>query len=101
MITNIWLKDCPHIIAVYNQAHDKEKIINSGRPSKNYESEYSQKIYYGRVNRLTFRLCHEYCETCKELGNSNDKQKCVTCLPQYRYDYVLIREKSVQVLTHF
>ena len=73
--------------AMYNQAHDKEKIINSGRPSKNYESEYSQKIYYGRVNRLTFRLCHEYCETCKELGNSNNNQKCLTCLPDYRYDY--------------
>ena len=55
----------------------------------NAEEFYVQKDYYGRTNRLTFRLCHDYCETCKELGNlqNHDQQKCITCLPKYRYDY--------------
>ena len=50
---------------------------------------YSQKTYYGRVNRLYFRLCYYYCETCKELGNleSVNNQECLSCLPEYSYDY--------------
>ena len=50
---------------------------------------YTQKTYYGRVNRLTFRLCHYYCESCAEIGDLLDinNQKCLTCLPEYRYDY--------------
>ena len=68
---------------MYNQAHDKDNG-DGHNPDGSY---YSQKIYYGRVNRLTFRLCHDYCETCKELVNLINNQKCVTCLPQYRYDY--------------
>ena len=70
--------------ALYNQAHERQDLISGG----DYESGFTQKkIYYGRVNRLTFKLCHDYCETCKELGNSVDNQKCKTCLPLYRYDY--------------
>ena len=74
---------------LYNQAHEKMSISNSGYNSPKFGDSgyYSQNTYYGRTNRLTFRLCHEYCETCKELGNSNNNQKCLTCLPQYRYDY--------------
>ena len=70
-------------IDVFNQAHKKD-IPYQG---EEFEKFYSQKTYYGRVNRLTFSLCHDYCETCKELGISNDDQKCTTCLPQYTYDY--------------
>ena len=29
-------------------------------------------IYLGRINRLQFKLCHEYCETCYELDESKD-----------------------------
>ena len=25
------------------------------------------RFYFGRINRLQFKLCHEYCETCYEL----------------------------------
>ena len=45
------------------------------------------KIYYGRINRLQFKLCNDYCETCYELGISENNQKCSTCLPKYQYDY--------------
>ena len=73
---------------VYNKAHDKEKIVKEGHTgSYNFETDYTQKIYYGRTNRLTFRLCHEFCETCKELGNNINNQKCVTCKSDYKYDY--------------
>ena len=46
------------------------------------------KTYYGRINRLKFKLCYEYCEACYELGTSEDDQKCLSCLPEYQYDYL-------------
>jgi len=45
--------------------------------------EHGDKVYYGRTNRLKFKLCHEYCETCYELGINNNEQKCSSCLPMY------------------
>ena len=45
-------------------------------------------ILYGRVNRLKFKLCHEYCETCKRYGSTNNDQYCETCLSTYTYDYL-------------
>ena len=72
---------------VYNHAHDKYSQANNGYNGNSLKNNYTQKTYYGRVNRLTFKLCHDYCETCKELGNSNDNQKCITFLSKYKYDY--------------
>ena len=46
-----------------------------------------QRIYYGRVNQLQFKLCHKYCETCYDLGIYDNNQKCLSCLPVYQYDY--------------
>ena len=43
---------------------------------------------YGRTNRLKFKLCHKFCETCIRYGMSDDLQHCETCLPQYNYDYL-------------
>ena len=45
------------------------------------------KLYYGRINRLKFKLCHEFCETCYEFGYFANEQKCLSCLPNYQYDY--------------
>ena len=45
-------------------------------------------IYLGRVNRIQFKLCHEYCETCYVLDKSKDNHKCLSCLPEYQYDYL-------------
>ena len=62
---------------LYYTAVDKQEKITSVDHNNNVvcagfdkECGYFQKTYYGRVNRLTFRLCHDYCETCKEIGNS-------------------------------
>ena len=75
-------------IDAFNQAHNKEIQYRDS-----IENGYTQKTYYGRVNRLIFSLCHDYCKTCKELGISNDNQKCVTCLPQYTFDYYSYNNK--------
>ena len=50
--------------------------------------------YFGRANRLNFKLCHDYCETCKELGLSDNDQKCLSCLPEYQYDYFYFSNKA-------
>ena len=51
-------------------------------------------VYPGRINRLKFKLCHEYCETCYELSKSNDDQKCLSCHPEYQYDYLYFSNRS-------
>ena len=51
-------------------------------------------FYYGRENRLKFKLCHEYCETCYELGLYDDDQKCSSCLPEYQYDYLYFTNRA-------
>ena len=53
-----------------------------------YRSLYNPKVFYGRENKLSFKLCHDYCETCYSLGMTNDDQYCQTCLPDYTYDYL-------------
>ena len=45
------------------------------------------QILYGRVNKISMKLCHEFCETCKQLGVSNNKQYCMSCLEPYTYNY--------------
>ena len=50
--------------------------------------------YYGRVNRLKFKLCHDYCGTCIEFGTSIDKQNCLSCLPEYQYDYLYFSNRT-------
>ena len=62
----------------------KEKD-ESGKRRINSEE---QKFYYGRINRLQFKLCHEYCESCYELGIFDDMQNCTSCLPEYQYNYL-------------
>ena len=45
------------------------------------------QILFGRVNKLSMKLCHEFCGTCNKLGISNNKQYCLSCLEPYTYDY--------------
>ena len=107
LVNEIKLISIPNEIIFYREGSDipltnGEKISENHKLkqnkdiikyNKNYTLDYqfmaleNNKIYYGRVNRLTFSLCHDYCGSCKELGISNDDQKCITCLPQYMYDY--------------
>ena len=52
-----------------------------------------RNIFYGRINRLKFKLCHEYCESCYELSASDNNQKCLSCVPEYQYDYLYFNQK--------
>ena len=44
--------------------------------TSSYQSNFSPKTFYGRTNRLAFKLCHDYCETCNQFGLSIHFQKC-------------------------
>ena len=61
-------------------AFEQVKIDNTISAVDDAKMNYTQKTYYGRVNRLYFRLCYYYCETCKELGNleSVNNQECLS-----------------------
>ena len=41
-------------------------------------SEFEEKIFYSRVNKVSFRLCNENCKQCYYLGTSNN-HKCFSC----------------------
>ena len=68
----------------------KRQLENGGdlklRSLDNLDGE-GKRIYYGRTNRLKFKLCHDYCETCDEISMENNDQKCSSCPPIYQYDY--------------
>ena len=69
----------------YDNAHDVIEYPNNS--NYNFKQEFTPKYFYGRTNKLKFKLCHEYCETCLEISTSNDNQKCQSCLSLYQYDY--------------
>ena len=52
------------------------------------------KLFYGRINRLEFKLCHDFCETCYEIGIFNDIQNCQSCLPNYQFNYFYFSEST-------
>ena len=49
---------------------------------------YTPETLNGRVNILSFKLCHKYCIKCMEFGNNDNDQKCLNCKEQYTYDYL-------------
>ena len=49
--------------------------------------EQNRKTFYGRTNRLKFKLCYDFCGTCVEISKDINDQKCFTCLENYTYDY--------------
>ena len=53
-----------------------------------YSSSYTAKEVSGRTNKLSFKLCHDYCETCFIISKDNDHQNCTSCLTEYTFDYL-------------
>ena len=53
-----------------------------------YSSSYTAKEVCGRTNKLSFKLCHDYCETCFIISKDNDHQNCTSCLTEYTFDYL-------------
>ena len=72
---------------VYDEFNTYPSKIIDNPSGSDQRSYFQQKILYGRVIRLKFKLCHEYCDSCDEFGTTYDDQYCKTCLPQYMYDY--------------
>ena len=73
--------------AFYENAH---KVITHAQDSNNYngyEEDFLAHEFFGRTNKLSFKLCHDYCNTCYEIGVDINHQNCVSCLEQYTYDY--------------
>ena len=70
------------------------KEVSESSSSTQNEDEY----YYGRINRLKFKLCHDYCETCYELSLDNNNQKCLSCLDYYQYDYFYYLNNNSKVI---
>ena len=68
----------------YEELYNSNVDISDG----NYLSQYASKEFYGRTNKLSFKLCHEYCETCYTISISNNEQKCKSCLSDYTFDYL-------------
>ena len=46
---------------------------------------FTPKILAGRTNTLKFKLCYNYCKTCRRIGFSEIDQKCETCLDEYSF----------------
>ena len=53
--------------------------------SNDLSENFTPKIFYGRTNTLKFKLCHNYCKTCKTMGVSNYTQKCESCKEEYSF----------------
>ena len=47
----------------------------------------NRKVFYGRTNKVKFKLCHIYCSECMEFGIKISDQKCQTILSQYTFNY--------------
>ena len=68
---------------IFEDIHD----INYDDDMKNEYEQRRGEALPGRTIKVEFKLCFEYCETCKILGITRDDQYCITCLEPYRYDY--------------
>ena len=90
----------PEFIYVIKQNRDLIKTSQYYYIDYQYmdRSPEDQQIYYGRINRLKFKLCHDYCGTCNELSKSDTEQKCLSCLSEYQYDYLYFQKINNNVL---
>ena len=76
----------------YNTFNSKAKYIIDYPSSSSDEyvdqsTYYEYKTFYGKKISIKFKLCHEFCSTCKKIGTSINDQKCETCLEDYQYFY--------------
>ena len=69
----------PEYETLFDYAHEVIDFYSS--------PNFEPKKFFGKKNKVKFKLCHRYCHTCKSLGPSDDDQKCMTCLEDYQYDY--------------
>ena len=65
------------------------RIINYSN-LENYQDQrdyFFPKQYFGKINTIEFKLCHDFCSSCKKFGYSNVTQECLSCKEEYQYGY--------------
>ena len=65
--------------------YNLDSMTHTQYKDPNNNNEFDDIEYHSRRNILSFKLCHKNRGTCKELGISDDGQKCESC-PNYYYD---------------
>ena len=70
---------------LYSSATNVWDSLNNNNDEKDY---YTRNILNGRVNILSFKLCHKYCIHCVEFGPNDNDQRCIDCKNPYTYDYL-------------
>jgi hypothetical protein len=75
----------PSFETFYGSAHNVIDNILNNVDAKQY---YNPKTLNGRVNILSFKLCHRYCIKCLEFGITDNDQRCINCKEQYTYNYL-------------
>ena len=76
----------------YETFYNTSKLIPDN--DEDFSDYYIPKIFYGRTNTLKFKLCHKFCGSCESYGSSDNEQKCLSCLPEYQYDYFRFSETN-------
>ena len=82
-------ENCPGNSPSTDGAYNWDNTYNSDNTNTNDQicPETLENIFhYGRIIRYEFKLCHPYCNECKELGTSDDDQRYISCLPQYHLE---------------
>ena len=69
----------------FNQYAIEIKTLNISNNQNYKEENFTRKLFYGRTNKVKFKLCNELCNTCTYLGTSLNDQKCITCIENYDY----------------
>ena len=86
---NYYSFDYQNIIqeADYDNFDSSATTIMNTSSSEKQKIYYKQNLFYGRTNTIKFKLCFEYCVTCKKIGITISEQNCETCLDFYNYNY--------------
>ena len=71
----------------YSEFYPSDTVDYPSTFDASTDYEASRKTFYGRTNRIKFKLCYEYCNHCLEFGKTIVDQKCLSCLEDYSYDY--------------
>jgi len=55
--------------------------------SVNQRDEFNEniQIFYGKILKIEFKLCHENCKSCKSIGKSKNLTKCQECKDNYKF----------------
>ena len=62
---------------------------------------FNPKMIFGRINKAIFKLCFDFCSSCKNYGTTIIDQKCESCLTDYDYYYPKISSSNCVPFNHY